>query len=332
MTNADPKDYRKFRTVLKRVEETLDQSRRFWTRFLFHFTSVRNAAEILRSGRIASRAQISERYPEFEDSASPDVINRTNDRWKDFVRFYFRPRTPTLYHNESFRPTRSQQLHAQCPVPIYFLFDLLSIIRLPDSEFSRGTLAQPSTRTYKSAEQFAQMPFDFIYHDTWFQPEDKDEIIKARQAELIYPEQLNLEFLKLIYCRSQAEKETLRCLLSSQLWNEWKGRIRVATHQPVYFKKWLYIEQVTLGDDIVTMTINTPESPRDYGPFSITATLTDDITGQTRQVKITDAQISNVLLKYSGIKKYGIAGYRFRCEIDGSLAYLGSHQERDIPF
>ena len=176
------------------------------------------------------------------------------------------------------------------------------------------------------------MPFEFVYHDSWFSPEDKDEIIKARQAELIYPQQTNLELLRLICCRSQAEMNTLRSLLSDNLWRQWRSKIRVIGHQPVFFKKWLYIERVNLGADDVTIEFNVPEKEDDYGPFSIRCTVTDDSTGRMKIVESIYTANSRGKLRYYGLRKYGITGYEFRCEIDGHLAYLGRYQEHDIPY
>ncbi len=326
------KDIRSFRDTINGVAFGLDTNLRWWTNYVFHFTSIRNAANILKTGHLLSRTQVSIRLPEFDDSASPDVMNQTQGQWKDFVRFYFRPRTPTLFHNEGFRPVRSQQLNAHCPIPIYFLFDLLSVIGLSEAEFSPRTLAKSSAQTYRTADEFSQLPFDKIYHDSWFDQEDKDEIISARQAEVIIPEAINLRSLKLICCRSPVEKDTLRNLLSSQLWDEWKDMVKVVGHQPVYFKKWLYIDRVTLDDDDVKIELNLPERSEDYGPFEMRSTVTDDISGESKEVVTENAKIDTGRIRYYGLKKYGIAGYQYRCSINGDLAYLGKHQDRSIPF
>lgn len=326
------RDIQSYRDTINSVALRLDTNRRWWTNYVFHFTSIRNAANILKSGHLLSRAQVSIRWPEFDDSASPEVMQQTQDQWKDFVRFYFRPRTPTLFHNEGFRPKRSQELGAHCPIPIYFLFDFLSVIGHSEAEFSPRTLARSSAQTCRTADEFTRLPFDKIYHDSWFDQEDKDDIISARQAEVIYPQAINLRSLKLICCRSPAEKDTLRNLLSSQLWDEWKDRIKIVGHQPVYFKKWLYIERVTLEDDAVKLELNLPERSEDYGPFEIRSTVTDDITGEAIEVTKENATIDTGRMRYYGLKKYGIAGYQYRCTINDDLAYLGKHQDRSIPF
>ena len=214
-----------FKDVLEELQHRLDLNRKWWTKYLFHFTDVKNAVNILRSGSLLSRQQIIMSDPDFEDSASPDVIENTDEKWKDHVRFYFRPRTPTLYHNEGFCPKNEQNLNAHCPIPIYLLFNFHAIITLPETEFSATSFARLTTETYRDAQEFRQLPFDDIYHDKWFSSQDRDKIIGARQAEVVYPQRINLQFLEQICCRSQAEYETLRNLYYLQVFGT-NGRIK----------------------------------------------------------------------------------------------------------
>ncbi len=203
---------------------------------------------------------------------------------------------------------------------------------MEESQFTAETLAKPNTQPYRTPEDFRRLPFTDIYHDSWLGPVEKERVIKARQAEVIIPQQMNLDHLKLICCRSLAEKETLRNLLSTSLWNEWNSRIKVVGHQPVFFKRWLYIVNATMHDDDIVLELNVPESPSDYGPYVIKATITDDYSGVTRVAENDYPRITEGRIRYYGIRKYGILGYHFRCEIDGDLAYLGRHQEQNIPF
>lgn len=108
---------------LKELEKSLGKSRSWWPRFLFHFTNIDNAVKILESGSLMCRSLL-EKSGEMEtDNASPEIIERTDDKWKEYVRLYFRPRTPTQFRNEGFRPEGQRTLNAHCPVPVYFLFD-----------------------------------------------------------------------------------------------------------------------------------------------------------------------------------------------------------------
>lgn len=321
-----------FKNTLQQLQNRLDSNRKWWTKYLFHFTDIQNAVKVLKSGSLLSRYQVLIADPDFEDSASPDVIENTQEKWKNYVRFYFRPRTPTLYHNEGFRPTSSQKYDAHCPLPIYFLFNFQSIITLPEAEFSARSLARSDAETYKNSQEFARLPFDDIYHDTWISQQNMNRVIGARHAEVIYPQRINLQFLEQICCRSQAEYETLRNLLSPQLWNEWKDKIRVLPHQNLFFKKWLYINQVTLTNEETIFKFNLPEKRSDYGPFSINMLITDDMTGRQLTRILDYEEIPRQQIRVGGLQKYGFDGYQIRCEINGDLAYLGRYQDSDIPF
>src|SRR5579871_3789346 len=187
MTEQKP-DAAYFRQRLDRLKEEswLGSSRRWWPDYLFHHSDIENVVDILKSNELLSRLEM-ESKPNFLDSASPDIIEKTDTRWKGHVRFYFRPRTPTFFHIEGFRPKHRQQLHAHCPVPVYLLFDLKEIICRVDSKFSSGTLAGRNKQVFSTAKDFAKLPFQYIYHDESFPPDQRDTIVFHRHAEVIVP-------------------------------------------------------------------------------------------------------------------------------------------------
>ena len=82
----------------------LGQARAWWPNCLFHCTDIRNVVRILNSGELLSRVQAKASNTLEIDIASSDVIARTALEWQDYVRLYFRPKTPTQYNNEGFRP------------------------------------------------------------------------------------------------------------------------------------------------------------------------------------------------------------------------------------
>ncbi|ADG07858.1 DarT ssDNA thymidine ADP-ribosyltransferase family protein [Kyrpidia tusciae] len=159
---------------------------RWWTKYLFHFTDVKNAAQILSSGSLLSRNEAMAQGMMLNDNASPEVLAQTDERWKDYVRFYFRPKTPTQYRNEGFLPPDERYLRAHCPVPIFFLFDAVSLLSLPECAFSDITLASPNATTFTHVEDFKRLKFDYIYHEG---PYDKSRpnIANYRQAEVVVP-------------------------------------------------------------------------------------------------------------------------------------------------
>ncbi len=100
----------------------------WWPRFVYHFTDVRNAAAILQNDCLYSRAEASRLGLMQVDNASAEIIGQTRPEHLEFVRLYFRPRTPTQYRNEGIRPGGRRELSAHCPVPVYFCFDALGVL------------------------------------------------------------------------------------------------------------------------------------------------------------------------------------------------------------
>ncbi len=90
----------------------LDRNRRFWSRWLFRSDHVENAARILNSGRLLSRAAAERGGLITVDSGSPQYVGQLPSRHRNLVRLYFRPRTPTQYVNEGIRPRGRVQYDA----------------------------------------------------------------------------------------------------------------------------------------------------------------------------------------------------------------------------
>ena len=94
------------------------------------------------------------------------------------------------------------------------------------TRFSNGSLAGYSPgRVGAKASFFERLPFKEIYHNSWLKEDEKREIIARRHAEVIVPGQLDLEPLRFIWCRSEAEKETLLSLLSETERNRWANKV-----------------------------------------------------------------------------------------------------------
>lgn len=127
-------------------------SRQWWPRFLFHFTDVQNAANILQDGCLLSRSTAVSLGHMVTDNASPDIIGQTDPAWAGYVRLYFRPRTPTQYRNEGFRPEGQRELGAHCPVPVFFLFDAESVLCRADSLFTPGSGAAHAQPLHRAVD------------------------------------------------------------------------------------------------------------------------------------------------------------------------------------
>lgn len=261
---------------LQRVD-WLDKSRTWWPRFIFHFTNINNAVRILESGKLLSRSGLLSSGDMMTDNASSVVIDQTVEQWKNYVRLYFRPRTPTQNKNEGFRPILQRELNSHCPVPIYFMFDSKKILSREGISFSKGSLAASSASIYSDAASFKEIPFRHVYHDSWFEPHERSTIIHHRHAEVVVPNELDLHDLKHIWCRSEAEYHTLLHLLSPETNKKWKDKIGGGQKGNLFFRSWIFVEKVDLNKDSITINFNIPSKTLD--PIHIKVLINEHWTG-----------------------------------------------------
>jgi hypothetical protein len=254
-------DYQQFH---KHIDDLMNRpwlgpSRSWWPKFIFHFTNINNALKILETGYLYPRSKVSPQGLMVNDNASSEVIENTDPIWFNYVRLYFRPRTPTQWHNEGFIPLKQRHQQAHCPVPIFFIFDSKSILSREDVLFSSTSLARKDSKIFSDAESFKKLPFEYIYHDSSFDEVERDLIIGARQAEVIVPEKLELTDLKYIWCRSEAEYNTLLCLLSSKTRNRWKNKIGAGKKGNLFNRRWIFVEKTEMNTKQVTFYFNVPQ-------------------------------------------------------------------------
>lgn len=187
----------------------------WWPQYAYHFTDVENAVEILLRGIIYSRQNARRLGVMKNDNASRQVIDVTNSKVLDEVRLYFRPKTPTQYHNEGLKHPELRydgDVNANVPVPIFFLFDLESILLRDDVFFSEKSQAGYRIPILSGIEDFASLNFDKIYEDGYMDNPQEDK--QYRHAEIMIDNQFAIdENLVKICCRNECEKITLLNLL-----------------------------------------------------------------------------------------------------------------------
>ena len=136
----------------------LDRARQWWPDFLFHCTDLSNVVNILRQGEMVSRTEVVNSGQLAFDIAAPGVISQTNSQWQNYVRLYFRPKTPTQYHNEGFRPVAQLSLGSHCPVPVYLIFNSVPILSRADCMFTSGNLGAGGTVPKDNIDFLRQIP------------------------------------------------------------------------------------------------------------------------------------------------------------------------------
>ena len=258
------------------------------------------------------------------DNASQAVIQHTGVRWKDSVRLYFRPRTPTQINNEGIRPAREKSLDSHCPVPVFLLFDSLDVLTRQSTLFSDRSLAKHGVRVGGSAAEFLKLPFQKIYHNTWFEPDERDEIVACRHAEVIVPRHLDLDALKYVWCRSQAEKTTLLHLLRPGVRAMWADRIYQGNKYDLFFNSWTFVERADLSSSDMVFFFN--PSTKTPGPFLLrvrvkVADLSDPIVHED------NAFMASGRLQL--LFKRNRSRYTVEVTLDESLAYQSEFVERD---
>lgn len=303
-------------------------SRSWWPKFLFHYSELQNVVSILESGVLLSRSGAVSRGLLQIDSASQSVLLKTSETIKECVRLYFRPKTPTQYSNEGIRPRNNRSHGSHCPIPVMLLFDSRDILTRESTQFSRGSLAGHAPgKTGCRASFFGKLPFNRIYHNSWFRPEERSMIIASRHAEVIVPRSLDLDALKYIWCRSDAERDTLLSLLSENTRRVWEKKIFFGRKYDLFFAKWAYVDRVQLGHSVIEWNFNS--NSMEPGRFDLKVRLEDQSSGRILRGS-KDAFVANkkILWKF----KNPVYHYSIDLWMDECLAYHGYYRKTDDVF
>jgi hypothetical protein len=318
--------------LTRHVEEwslKLPQYRAWWPKYVYHFTNVTNAVNILRSGQLLSRDAAVRAKLMVSDNASAAVIRSTAPAHLALARMYFRPRTPTQFHNEGIRP-RAQRtyLDAHCAMPVFFFFDFVSVLSADESSFSDGGIASGRAWIRNDEASFRSIPFDEVYSDGGMGNRVADLTFR-RHAEILVRDGLRLSpHLKSVCCRSSAERQTLLHLLqnaSTNLRGTWEPLVRVAT-DPIFERRATFVETVGAIGNSVRFTFN-PAS-RFSGPFEVRFSFTSKErtwTFQADGVTLTSDYWIRLRDVAGGV---GIA----ELHLDGDLAFRAPVNLASAPF
>lgn len=239
----------------------LGKRRSWWTRCAFRFDDILAVAAILKSGRVLSRAECARRAITHRDAANQQVIAQSAHA-HDFVRLYFRPLTPTQYRMEGIKAR--EQIPAtgeHCPVPVFLLFDLKELLCRDGVFASDGSLARLGEyRTGDDAAFLATIPMADVYHDgSITAPLVKSEIVFRRHAEVFTERELDLAQLRVIICRTAAERETLLHLLGPDA-AQWASKIKLSeVGRDIFYRANGYIvKEARLLEDAIRFEVSRP--------------------------------------------------------------------------
>ena len=303
------------------------REREWWPRFVYHYTDVQNAVNILKEGSLYSRAEAARRGLMVIDNADQTVIAKTRPAHLRFVRLYFRPRTPTQFRNEGIRPPDHRWHGSHCPVPVFFCFDAVNVLGRDDTEFSDGNMASSSVRHAGTQEFFRQIPFQYVYHQgAFFSPDERDTIVFHRHAEVLVPTALPLEpALTMIACRSVAERQTLLHLLPLPLRLRWLDRVRLG-YEGLFERRWTYVESVAAISQQAIFNFN----PNTEYPGSYQMRFVYREAG-TRKDRAWEGRGDMLNQPFVLEMPQAVRG-ELRLYLDDCLAFAGNVSFEDIPF
>lgn len=294
-------------------------------KYLYHFSDIENIIGILESGYLYSRNYAIEKELMKNDNANQNVIKITDDQHKNYVRLYFRPRTPTQYHNEGIKSEyRDYEVEGHSPIPIFLLFSSKKMLSREDTKFVGKNLAlKPVIKN--TIDDLLKFDFEKIFHNG---PIGGDrDIIEKRHAEVLINEKCDLANLELIVVRSSAEKETLINLLIDKNINlDLDIKILTDGRNIVYNKSRAYIDYVELNENYFKIG---------FTNFS-TLTENDIIKLQLRDKENIVSKKVKAIECISG-KKFKLENERDSYElciyVNHKLVYLGRYlKETNLPF
>lgn len=253
-----------YKDIILLQKQKLNENIQWWTSFFYHFTDVHNAVNILKKGWIMSRKYVSDNGIMENDNASKAVIQATNTKSKNYGRLYFRPLTPTQYHNEGFKPheTRDVEIDASCPVPIFLCLSSLATLQYPGTEFAEKGIAGNRHNIQSGVEAFSHLNFSKIYHNSWYDTKEDSDIKEYRLSEVIRENGFPLEpLLQCILCRSIAERETFLYLIKSyslRMYNSYKNKIFYLPKYQCFFNNGIFIKKATINNSYLILSFNEP--------------------------------------------------------------------------
>lgn len=239
----------------------------WWPNYAFHYTDVTNAVNIIKEGFLYSRQDVTKKKLMSNDNASRQVIDMTYSGATSNVRFYFRPLTPTQYHNEGYKHPNLRYCHdvnANVPVPVFFLFDLKTMLKMPETFFSEESLAGGGVDLLQGKQNFANLDFEQIYKKGPMNDVNTEK--KKRHAEIVFQGEFPIKkALSGIVCRNEIERSTLLNLLRSEnptLFSEYKNYIYVKND--CFENNALYVDDCRYYNDRVVVVYSSTYSKKKY--------------------------------------------------------------------
>ncbi len=199
------------------------------------------------------------------------------------------------------------------------MFDAYALLTDNLTYFSNGNLASIGVQIDNTTDFYLSIPFEKIYHNGPLDEGNKRELIFHRQAEVLYPEKLNLRNLKFIICRSQAELETLRYLIPDFQRMLYSGKMKADNIGNFFFKNRTYINNVSLTGSELQISFNYPEK----NPYTLEITINDLADAVIYQSKLENT-ILEPAITISKPEFLKLDYLRVEIRLDDNLVYINS--------
>ncbi len=250
-----------YKQIIDNNAEQYCKGRSWWASNAFHFTDIKNVVKILDCGYLYSRINSQKNNLMQNDNASRQVIDMTSSNVLNYVRFYFRPLTPTQYYNEGYKHPSlryENDINANVPVPVFLIFDLQTLLQDEKTIFSEKSQAGYNTSDLRSGiSEFSKLNFAKIYEIGRMNNPPEDT--KYRQAEILYPEKYPIELsLKYVVCRNEVERRTLLKLLktkSNKLYATYKEKVRIIK-KDLFENNGLFVNSIAYYKGHMEITFN----------------------------------------------------------------------------
>ena len=205
--------------------------------YIYHFTHLFNAVEIIKSRKILSRNKAEGHFA----NAAGNLVARRNTA-HHYARFYYRPQTPTQFYNEclgmdsdsghwkewrywdgewiynrkwkTYYPQAKNLGLPKCPMPVFFKFDLKEVIRKMPLKcyYSTGNMQTNWARVEKISDNPNAINTNYLYSTI----NDGIDIYKEySQQEFLVEEEFdfsNLDSFEII-CYDEEHAKTLKLQL-----------------------------------------------------------------------------------------------------------------------
>lgn len=329
---------RDFREVVSHMIEkndliNLTSKEKQYAHYGYHFTDINNAASILNSGKLLSRNRALESKLMINDNASKDVILSTHPEIMDYVRFYFRPQTPTQFRNEgimSKTEIENSSYKAHCPIPVFLLFNSWDLLGMEGMYFTSESLAKHhDVKLYNDIANFESMPFDRIFHNrSLYNNPKKAEIISNRHAEIVMRDELKIDKLKYVYVRSLPEKEYLLTLLDQDTRNRYEKIILIDNKKKLFYGSRAYLISSVTDSKNINLNFNTGNSDPEFNVRLEIRDLEKGIFGWgPKKIKLSD-------MPSFDISKEELHHYEIKIYLDNIKAYQSRYDyiSDDLPF